>query len=45
MKFERYEKYKDVEEERYADTLDSIDGQIENLLADFETLKDDLVVG
>ncbi|OQX93112.1 MAG: type I restriction endonuclease subunit M, partial [Tenericutes bacterium 4572_104] len=32
-------------EERYADTLDSIDGQIENLLADFETLKADLVVG
>lgn len=32
-------------EERYADTLDEIDGQIESLLANFETLKDDLVVG
>ena len=32
-------------EERYSDTLDEIDGQIESLLADFETLKNDLVVG
>ncbi|MBN2651263.1 MAG: type I restriction-modification system subunit M, partial [Spirochaetales bacterium] len=32
-------------EERYADTLDEIEGQIESLLADFETLKADLVVG
>jgi len=31
-------------EERYADTLDSIDGQIESLLADFELLKNDLEV-
>lgn len=31
-------------EARYADTLDSIDGQIENLLADFEVLKNDLEV-
>ncbi|MRT93009.1 type I restriction-modification system subunit M [Ancylomarina sp. 16SWW S1-10-2] len=31
-------------EARYADTLDSIDGQIESLLADFETLKNDLEV-
>jgi len=32
-------------EERYADTLDSIDGQIGSLLADFETLKTQLEVG
>jgi type I restriction enzyme M protein len=32
-------------EERYSDTLDEIDKQIESFLADFETLKDDLVVG
>jgi type I restriction enzyme M protein len=31
-------------EERYADTLDSIDGQIGSLLADFELLKNDLEV-
>jgi type I restriction enzyme M protein len=32
-------------EDRYSDTLDEIDEQIESLLLDFETLKDDLVVG
>ena len=32
-------------EDRYSDTLDEIDEQIGSLLADFETLKTDLVVG
>jgi type I restriction enzyme M protein len=32
-------------ENRYADTLDEIDGQIGSLLADFELLKNDLVLG
>lgn len=32
-------------ENRYAETLDEIDGQIGSLLADFELLKNDLVVG
>jgi len=32
-------------EERYSDTLDGIDKQIENLELEFETLKADLVVG
>ena len=31
-------------EERYSDTLDGIDEQIEKLLVDFEALKDDLVM-
>ena len=31
-------------EERYSDTLDGIDEQIEKLLLDFEALKDDLVM-
>ncbi len=48
MKFERYKKYHssgiDMLEERYADTLDSIDEQIESLLADFDLLKNDLEV-
>ncbi|MCD5410314.1 MAG: type I restriction-modification system subunit M [Clostridiales bacterium] len=32
-------------EDRYSDTLDEIDEQIESVLLDFEMLKDDLVVG
>jgi type I restriction enzyme M protein len=32
-------------EDRYSDTLDEIDEQIESLLLDFEMVKDDLVVG
>ena len=32
-------------EDRYSDTLDEIDEQIEKVLLDFEMLKDDLVVG
>jgi len=32
-------------EDRYSDTLDEIDEQIKSFLLDFETLKDDLVVG
>lgn len=32
-------------EDRYSNTLDIIDDQIENLLLDFEALKNDLVVG
>ena len=31
-------------EERYADTLDEIDAELENLLTDFDTLKDELEV-